>query len=274
MLLAVDIGNTNIFFGVFAGAERAADFRLLTDARRPADEYGALLWAALAAQGATPSGITAVVVSSVVPALTTPLCAVFRRLFAAKPLVITGETDTGLVNRYGTPGTLGADRWVNAFAARELYGENGTKHCIVVDMGTATKIEAVTAGGVYLGGAILPGVGISMDGLFLKAAQLARVELTRPHEAIATNTADALRSGILYGYADLVDGMVGRFWSEMVAGMEEGAADDSVRIIGTGGHVSLIAPQSATIDTVDEQLTLTGLRLLHERLASSRERDL
>jgi type III pantothenate kinase len=133
-------------------------------------------------------------------------------------------------------------------------------------MGTATKLEAVTAGGIYLGGAILPGVGVSLDGLLGKAAQLAQVEMTTPREAIGTNTADALRSGVLFGYADMVDGMVGRFWNEMVSGMDEGADDESVRIIATGGYAPLIAPQSSAIDTVDEYLTLNGLRLLHARL--------
>lgn len=269
MLLTVDIGNTNLFCGVFAGAERAADFRLLTDTRRPADEYGALLWGAMTAQGVTASAINHVIVASVVPSLTASLCGVFERQFT-KPIVVNGLTDTGLINRYAVPVTLGADRWVNAFAAREFYGEKGTKHCIIVDMGTATKLEAVTAEGVYLGGAILPGVGVSMDGLFAKAAQLAHVEMTPPRDAIATNTADALRSGILMGYADMVDGLIGRFWNEMVSGLEDGADDESVRIIATGGYAALIAPQSSAIDTVDEYLTLNGLRLLHERMTGER----
>lgn len=270
MLLAIDIGNTTISCGIYAGAERAADFRLLSDTKRPADEYAALLSASMMSQGVMSSAITSVAISSVVPLLTQTISRFCLKRLALKPLIVTGGTETGLKSRYSPPEALGADRLMNAFGAHRLYGEQGNKHCLVVDLGTATKFEAVTAEGDYLGGAILPGVGISLDALFSHAALLSRVDLTTiPQDAIGTNTADALRSGILFGYADLIDGMVGRLWTEMVAELADGADDESVRIIATGGYASLIAPHCSTIDTVDELLTLNGLRLLHEELTQA-----
>jgi type III pantothenate kinase len=263
MLLALDIGNTNITGGLFDGEAVVAEFRLRADATRPADEYAAQIAGLLHLQaGSVFAEVEAVALASVAPALTGLLTEVTRRYIRREPFVVrAGETDTGLTLAYDPPDALGADRLVNAFAAHQMYaarqGENRAAACIVVDYGTATKLEAVSGDGVYLGGVILPGAGISMDALFAHAALLRRVELTPPPAAIGANTADALRSGILYGYAAQTDGLVYRFRREMNV--------SDARVVATGGLAPLIAPHAATVEIVDTRLTLTGLRLLYER---------
>jgi type III pantothenate kinase len=265
MLLALDIGNTNTTIGLFDGPELLADFRLRSVRDRTGDEYAALIASLLVTRDLTLRDIRGFAMAYVVPPVGGALREFAERhLPGVVPLLVTAQTDLGLTIRYDPPSAVGADRIVNAFAARELYRHaNGTPApAIIVDYGTATTLDAVTADGQYLGGAILPGIGISMDALFSHAALLSRVELNAPKAAIGTNTAEALRSGILYGYASQTDGMVERFVAEMGGGRD-------IRIIGTGGIAPLIAEHTRTLQSVDVNLTLSGLRLAHERLRGS-----
>jgi len=259
MLLAIDIGNTNTTLGLFDGPDLVADFRLRSERARTADEYAALLASLLLSRGLTLGSIDAVAMAYVVPPVGGALRELSRRHLKVEPLVVTDRTDTGMAIRYDPPGAVGADRIVNAYAARVLFGEPGNVPCIVVDYGTATTLDAVSRDGAYEGGALLPGVGISLDALFAQAALLSRVELTPPPAAIGKNTADALRSGALLGFAAQTDGMVRRFVRELGKG---------TRVIATGGIAPLIAPHCETVEVIDPNLTLTGLRLLHERAAA------
>jgi pantothenate kinase, type III len=262
MLLAIDIGNTNTTLGLFDGDALVADFRLHSDRDRTSDEYAALIASLLLTRGLSLAQIDGVAMAYVVPPVGDALRDLAHRHLKVEPLVVTSETDSGLTLRYLPPSAVGADRIVNAVAAWELFGrESPTPRpaCIVVDYGTATTFDAVSPNAEYLGGAILPGIGISLDALFSHAALLSRVELLEPASAIGQNTADALRSGILYGYAAQTDGMVRRFREELSAGGAE------VRVIATGGIAPLIAPYTETLEVVDVNLTLTGLRLLWER---------
>lgn len=263
MLLTLDIGNTNTTLGLFDGPNLVADFRLRSVRDRTADEYASQVASLLLARGLSLSVIDGVAMAYVVPPVGGTLRDLSRRYFKVDPLVVTAQTDLGLTIRYDPPTSVGADRVVNAFAARELYhrADGNPAPAVIVDYGTATTLDAVTADGTYLGGALLPGIGISMDALFSHAALLSRVELTPPPAAIGANTADALRSGLLLGYAAQTDGMVRRFREEMERGGEK-----DVRVIATGGIAPLIAPYCKTLDAVDVNLTLVGLRLAHERL--------
>lgn len=260
MLLALDIGNTNTTIGLFDGPDLIADFRLRSVRDRTGDEYAALIASLLLSRGMTLRDIFGVAMAYVVPPVGSALRDLSIRHFHVEPLIVTSQTDLGLTIRYNPVTAVGADRVVNAFAAREIYRDTDGSPlpAIVVDYGTATTLDAITADGVYLGGALLPGIGISMDALFSHAALLSRVELIAPPKAIGDNTADALRSGILLGYAAQTDGMVERFREEM--------GDGPIKIIATGGIAPLIAPYAKTLEVVDVNLTLTGLRLAYERL--------
>ncbi|GAB4461215.1 MAG: type III pantothenate kinase [Armatimonadaceae bacterium] len=262
MLLTLDVGNTNTTIGLFDGADLVADFRLRSVRDRTGDEYAALIASLLLSRGKTLKDVSGVAMAYVVPPVGNSLRDLSRNYLDTEPLIVTSQTDLGLIIQYEPPIAVGADRVVNAFAARELYrGEDGMAcPAVIVDYGTATTLDAVTAEGVYLGGALLPGIGISMDALFSHAALLSRVELTAPPAAIGQNTADALRSGILLGFAAQTDGMVERFVAEMTR-----TDPRPPRIIGTGGIAPLIAPHSRTLQIVDVNLTLTGLRLAYER---------
>ena len=261
MLLAIDIGNTNTTLGIFDGADLVADFRLHSERTRTADEYAALLSSLLTSKSLAPGSIDAVAMAYVVPPVGQALRDLARRHLQVEPLIVTDRTDTGMPIRYTPPSAVGADRIVNAVAARALWGGPENVPCVVVDYGTATTLDAVSRDGAYLGGALMPGIGISMDALFAQAALLSRVELTPPPQAIGQNTGDALRSGILLGFAAQTDGMVARFVAELGA---------DTRVIATGGIAPLIARFATTLHTVDPNLTLTGLRLLHERAAAAR----
>lgn len=256
MLLAIDIGNTHTTLGLFDGPNLVADFRLRSERSQTGDEFAALLTSLLLARGIALGQITGVSMACVVPPVGDALRDLSRRYLNVEPLVVSSTTDTGLTIHYDPPGAVGADRIVNAFAARVLWSEPENVPCVIVDYGTATTLDAVSRKGAYEGGALLPGVGISLDALFAHAALLSRVELTRPPAAIGKNTGDALRSGTLFGYAAQTDGMVRRFAAELGEG---------TKVIATGGFARLIAPYCATIEIVDPNLTLTGLRLLHER---------
>ena len=256
MLLAIDIGNTHTTLGLFDGSNLVADFRLRSERPRTSDEYAALLASLLLTRRLALADISAVAMAYVVPPVGGALRDLARLHLHVEPLIVTAETDTGIPIRYDPPTSVGPDRIVNAYAARVLWGAPENAPCVVVDYGTATTLDALSRDGAYEGGALLPGVNISLDALFAQAALLSRVELVPPPRAIGKNTADALRSGTLFGFAAQTDGMVRRFVDELGQG---------TRVIATGGIAPLIAPYCAMVEIIDPNLTLTGLRLLYER---------
>ena len=251
MLMAVDVGNTNVTLGVFQGDELRARWRVSTDPHRTADDYGAVLLKLLPHQGLNLGQISHVAIASVVPPLTTTFREVCQRYFGIRPLVVEAGIRTGLRLLVDNPSAVGADRVVDALAAHRLYGGPA----IVVDFGTATTFEAVSREGDFLGGAIAPGIVIASEALFLKTARLSRVELARPAHVIGKNTLAAIQSGVILGYVGLVEGIVGRIKQEL---------GGSAKVIATGGLAPLVASETPAIDLVDGDLTLKGLRLIHE----------
>jgi type III pantothenate kinase len=251
MLLAIDIGNTNVTFGVFDGDDLRATFRLSTDTRKMPDEYVIAVNQLLPLQGVAIDDIDAVAMCSVVPPLTPSFTHLAKTYFGVEPLEVGSGTRTGIRVRYDPPRDVGADRIVDAAAAFRMYGGP----VIVVDIGTATVFDAVNDQGDYLGGAIAPGIAIAADSLFHTTAMLRRVELSRPPAAIGKNTVHALQSGLVLGYSELVRGMVGRFRQEL---------GEHSRVVATGGLVDVVAGEVAIFDAVDPNLTLTGLRIVYE----------
>jgi type III pantothenate kinase len=254
MLLAVDIGNTTVALGVFRGRTFVADWRIKTDKDKTADEYGILLLGLFRRARIRPDRITAVIVSSVVPPLTPVFQAVSEDVFGKKALVVGPGLRTGMPILYENPLEVGADRVVAAVAAYEKHGGP----CIVVDFGTATTFDAISSAGAYLGGAIAPGLKLSLDALSRAASMLPRIELLQPKNVIGRSTVQSMQSGIIFGYAGLVDGIVTRMKGEL---------GGSPKVAATGGLATLIAPSTSTIEEVDPFLTLDGLRILHERNA-------
>jgi type III pantothenate kinase len=251
MLLCVDIGNTNITMGLYRDEELVAHWRISTDHQKMPDEYGILLLSLMARQGFSAQDVDGVSVASVVPPVTDIFNEMLDAYFGMEPLVVGAGVKTGVAVRYDNPYEVGADRVVNAAAAYRLYGGPA---CIV-DFGTGTTFDALSATGDYLGGAIAPGVLVAAEALFLRAAKLPRIDLSRPRKAIGTNTADSMRSGILFGYVGLVEGMVERFRRELGPAM---------RVIGTGGLAKMIAEETHVIEIVDPWLTLRGLQIVYE----------
>ncbi|OGQ77690.1 MAG: pantothenate kinase [Deltaproteobacteria bacterium RIFOXYA12_FULL_58_15] len=258
MLLAIDIGNTHISVGTYKEATLVADFRLSTDHRRTEDEYGVLLDLLLKDAGINLHEVGAVVIASVVPPLSEVLKRMVVRRTGVEPLLVEPGVKTGMPVLYDNPREVGADRIVNGVAAYERFrDEPGGPHgVIVVDFGTATTFDLVSPRGEYMGGAIAPGVKIAADALFERAAKLPRVDLVLPPSAVGKTTIASMQSGILYGYAGLVDGMVSRMRAEL---------SFEVRVIATGGLASLIAGCTQVIEAVDDYLTLEGLRIIHGR---------
>ncbi|HSG38347.1 MAG TPA: type III pantothenate kinase [Thermoanaerobaculia bacterium] len=252
MLVLVDVGNTNTIFGVYKDDKLVESFRLSTDTERTADEYGALLLPLFTYRGIDPASAEAVVISSVVPPLHLTLDRLARSYFGKKPLFIEPGVRTGMPIRYDNPAEVGADRIVNAVAARERFGSP----VIVVDFGTATTFDVVNAAGEYVGGIIAPGIMISAEALFAHASRLYRVDVRKPSELVGKNTASAMQAGIFYGYIGLVDGILERLLAEM---------PDIKGIVATGGQAPLIASGSKYIREIDPDLTLTGLKLIYER---------
>ncbi len=257
MLLVVDIGNTNIAFGLYAGEELAQTFRCETVRARTADEYGVLLRQMMTLRGVEPSEVRAAIIASVVPPLTDVMVDAIRHAFAREALVVGPGLKTGISVLYENPRDVGADRVVNAVAAFEKVGAG----VIVVDFGTATTFDCITPKAEYLGGVIVPGIQVSLDGLLSRAAKLSRIEIAVPPKIVGRNTTHALQSGIIHGYASLVDGLVAKLKDEL--GFE-------CQVIATGGLAPLIAAHAESLELVDDTLTLSGLRILHERNTSRR----
>jgi len=258
MLLVLDVGNTETEIGLFpmqedgtAEPELVAQWRIATSHHHTADEYGVLLRQLFAMRGLEMDAVHGIIVSSVVPPMERLLRQMAERYFGLKALLIEPGIKTGLPVHYDNPTEVGADRIVNAVAAYEKY----KAACVVVDFGTATTFDAVSAKGEYLGGVIAPGIGISAEALFERAARLPRVEIKRPPHVIGSNTVHSLQSGLFYGYVGLVDGVLERLMREM----------GSAQVIATGGIAPLIATGSRFVSEIDETLTLTGLRIIWGR---------
>jgi len=252
MLLVVDIGNTNVVLGIYDGPVLKAHWRLATDAKTTADEYGILFTNLLTSAGLVPAQTSGAIMSCVVPALTATFETLIEQYFRQRPLMVTSESDTGLTIRYPNPKEIGSDRLVNAAAAYHKY----RRDLIIVDFGTATTFCAVTKEAEYLGGVIAPGLGISAEALFARAAKLSKVELTRPKTVIGTDTGSSIQSGLLFGYAGLVDSLVRRIEQEL---------GRAAYVIATGRLSSIIAKETASIQTIEPLLTLEGLSLLYRR---------
>lgn len=249
MLLAIDIGNTNITLGVFDGDALSATWRLSTERSKTSDEYSATLMQMLQLRDMAAQQIDAVALCSVVPPLTPTFVDLCKTHFGVEPLVVGAGTKTGVRILYDNPRDVGADRIVDAAAALKLYGGP----VIVVDIGTATVFDAVTANGDYLGGAIAPGMVIASDALFSSTSQLRRVELVAPATAIGRNTIHAIQSGVVLGYADLVRGMVARFDAELGGG---------AKVVATGGLAHILEAEAGVFDEINPDLTLMGLMLI------------
>ena len=251
MLLAIDVGNTNTVLGVFEGVTLRHHWRIETSHSRTGDEYGILVRQLFATVGLDHAAVRAVAVSSVVPPLAFTLQQMCARYFGLQPLFVGPGVKTGMPILYENPREVGADRVVNAVAAYEKWKAG----LIVVDFGTATTFDAVSPRGEYLGGAIAPGVSISMEALFRNASKLPRVEFARPPHVVGKNTVASMQSGLVYGYVGLVDGICERMQAEL---------GFPALVVATGGLAPLVAGLSRAIAEVDEHLTLDGLRLIHE----------
>lgn len=251
MLLAIDVGNTNTVLGVFDGERLAGDFRTRSEAHATGDELGLTVTGLLALRDIAPRDIDGVVVSSVLPSLARSLDELSTRYFDVSPLIVGPGIRSGIRILVDDPRQVGADRIVNAIAAFRLYGGPA----IVVDLGTATTFDAISRSGDYLGGAIAPGLVVSLDALVDRAAKLNRIDPVAPPSVIGRTTAAAMQSGVVLGYVGLVEGLVGRMRAEL---------GGEARVVATGGLAEVLAEQTAAIDVVDQRLTLVGLRMIWE----------
>lgn len=251
MLLTIDIGNTNITLGLYDGEKLSGHWRMATNHERMPDEYGIMMTDLLEHKGVSPSDLEGICLASVVPPLTSRVIQACNNYLDAEPLNVDHETKTGVKILYDDPRSVGADRIVDVVAVKKYYGGPAC----VVDFGTATTFDAIDAAGDYLGGAISPGIGISADALVKMTSQLPRVDLKTPPAAIGRNTVHAMQSGLLFGYASLVEGMVARFRKELGAEM---------KVIATGGLAELVARQTPVLQFIAPWLTLDGLRLIWE----------
>lgn len=250
MLLAIDIGNTNVVLGVFDGETLRQSWRIGTKASMTEDEYAMIVKDLFGFAGIEFAQVDGIIISSVVPPLLPIMSGMSRKYFRIEPMVVTHELKAGIMLTYDNPREIGADRIVNAAAAYQRYGGP----LIIVDFGTATTFCAITKTGEYLGGAITPGLKISAEALYERAAKLPRVELVKPRSVIGRDTISAMQAGILYGYAGLVDGIVERMQKEL---------GSDAKVIATGGLAELVAPQTKSIAEVRPNLTLEGLLYLY-----------
>lgn len=257
MLLAIDVGNTNVVLGLFAGAALERRWRLATLPDRTADELWVLVSRLFAEHEVEPARIDGVVMSSVVPGLTRAVADMIERGLGQQVLQVDAR-NAGLPIGYDNPAEVGADRLVNGVAALQMYG-GAARPMVVVDFGTATTFDVISAAGEYLGGVICPGVEISADALYARAAQLPRVEVRRPPAVIGRSTVASMQSGLFYGYVAMVEGVVRRLGGELAGGA-------GLICIGTGGLAADIAAETALIDHVEPDLTLAGLRFVWERI--------
>lgn len=253
MILVMDVGNTNIVLGVYEGKKLLFHWRIRTDKERTADEIGVFMMSFFNHENLDVGKIEAVVVASVVPPIMYTLEHAIRKYLRVEPIVVGPGIKTGINIKYENPREVGADRIVNAVAAYEIYNSP----LIIVDFGTATTFCAVSSKGEYLGGVICPGIKISAEALFQKAAKLPRIELVKPETVIGRNTVVSMQSGLIYGYVGQVDYIVRRMKKEM--------KEDGIRVIATGGLARLISAESETIEEINVFLTLEGLRIIYER---------
>lgn len=252
MVLAVDIGNTNIVFGVFDGGKIMCHWRIGTDKSKTSDEYGILFRELMKLRDIDPDSIGGAVISCVVPTIQSTVSNAIQTFFNVNPVVVGPGVKTGMPILYHNPKEVGADRIVNGVAAYDKY----RSAVIVVDFGTATTFDCVSEKGEYMGGVITPGLVISAEALYREASKLPRVEIVKPESIIGKTTVESIQSGLIHGYVGLVDGVVEKIKTEM---------NKEPRVIATGGIASLIAPESRTIEEVDDFLTLRGLKLIHDR---------
>jgi type III pantothenate kinase len=251
MLLAVDIGNTNITLGVFEGEELRVTWRMATNVNQMADEYAALLLNLLHHKNIGISDIKDVALGSVVPPLTTTFTDISQRYLQTEPLIIGAGVKTGVRIRFDNPKEVGPDRIANAVAAHNLY--DGP--VIVVDLGTATTFDTISKEGDWMGGAVAPGIAIAAEALFTRTASLPRLELIHPQQAIGTSTITAMQSGIVFGYVGLIEGIVTRIQREL---------GEKATVVATGGYAELIAGETALINVVNPDITMIGLRLIYQ----------
>ena len=251
MLLAVDIGNTNIKLGVFDGDRLTATWNLATHTHTTSDEYGGMLLNLMDREKVLPSEVTGIVLCGVVPPLVHTFVQMCKKYMHSGPLIVEAGVRTGMRICLDNPREVGPDRVVGAVAAQNLYG----KPLVVIDLGTATTFDVVSEEGDYLGGAIAPGIGIANEALVARTAVLPRIELVRPKQVIGKNTVSAMQSGIIFGYIDLIEGMIRRIEHELGC---------KVKVVATGGQAYPFAEEIPAIDVVDPNLTLMGLRLIYE----------
>jgi len=252
MILVIDMGNTNIVLGVFKEKKLVRSWRISTNKDKTADEYGIQIRVLFQYSNIKYEDIEAIVVSSVVPPVMPAMEGMAVKYFGIKPLIVGPGVKTGMPIRYDNPKEVGADRIVNAIAAYDLYGGP----LIIVDFGTATTFDVISKDGEYLGGAIAPGIGISTEALYTRAAKLPRIELSKPKTVIGKNTVTSMQSGIIYGFVGQTDGIITRMEKEI---------GGKVNVVATGGLAELISQETNHIDRVNPNLTLEGLRIIYER---------
>ena len=253
MILALDIGNSNIKAALFEGLEQKTYFRISCDRNKSSDEYGVTLLSMLRHAGYSPKDVTGIVFSSVVPTINFTIEHMCRNYFDIDPMSVQPGIKTGINIKYENPRELGSDRIANAVAAYELYGGP----CITIDFGTATSLGAINEKGEFLGGAICPGIKLAVEALSERTAKLPRIELTKPETVIGKNTVHCMQSGIVYGYIGQIEYLVRRMKAEI--------GSDKTKVIATGGLAVLVAEESNAIDVLDGLLTLKGLRLIYEK---------
>lgn len=251
MLLAIDVGNTNMVFGLYEGDKLRGSFRISTNSERTSDELGMQISQYYHFHGIDRTETDAVIIASVVPPVMYTVINAIRKYLRVQPLVVGRDVDAGIVNCYNNPREVGADRLVNAVSAVRKYG----KPLIIVDIGTATTFDAIDAQGAYQGGVIFPGIKVAMEALFLKASKLPRVDIERPEKAIGKTTVQSMQSGAVRGYVGALTGIVGDMQKEL---------GGNARVVATGGMGRMMAEYCPLIDEVDPNLTLEGLRLIYE----------